>query len=76
MLSKLNKETRDRTRVLSLEARSIVSVADPDIVLAQATLTAGMLINEGLHVLANSIEKMGDREVAADTIAKALELLE
>jgi len=72
----LRKETVNRTKEFSLDAIDIAGGGKAQSALVQAILTHGMLVNEGLHAIADSIDKRRHIEVAADTIAKAIELLE
>jgi hypothetical protein len=66
----------DKAEKFVRSANSMAKAADWSIGLSQAVLAAGMLLNEGLHAVADSIEKIGDLEVTADTIANAIKLLE
>jgi len=63
----------NRVKELAPDANTILSGNNANKRLAIATLISGMLIHEGLHAVADSIEKMGHREVAADTMARAVE---
>jgi len=54
----------ERLRTLTEELVEVAELLERDIGTAAGVLTAGMLINEGLHELAKAIQ--GSREVAND----------
>jgi len=66
-------EITNTAKELSLEAGTIVRAADRGVVIAQAILTHGMLVNEGLHAVADSIKEAGDLEGVAKEISRSIE---